>query len=154
MKSCGFSTAPFQDLTASSSINPACYDLDSTPDSWRYCNSLHGTVHRTGTTLHTGVEITNNGLFIHYLKNAMGAHILAIAAANAGLFIKPESCRVIYVAETFHRILPDSYPINGALIQSTKPVMEINAWMGRPLRISCSTPDGDVYGVQPVKFIP
>lgn len=85
-------------------IDPTGDDFDSTADSWRNRYGPHRTVHRTGTTLHTGVEIKNNRLFLDNVKNAMGAHGLAITAANTGLIIESERRCIFYIAEIFHRI--------------------------------------------------
>jgi hypothetical protein len=88
-------------------------------------------------------------------------------AADAFINIKLQGSHIFQVSEILHFFLisliaqiylKDHFPKftqfkNGAATQAITAAPTAMTWTGMPWRISFSTPDGEVYGVAPVKFM-
>jgi hypothetical protein len=86
-------------LTSGEIVDPFGDDFNGTTDAWRNSDCVYRTIQRTGSTLHTGVEIKNYCLFFDYIKDAVGAYLLAATTAYAGLFIESESRCIFDISE-------------------------------------------------------
>ena len=65
------------------------------------------------------------------------------------ILLTDENGGIVNISKTEHGYTP----MKGAIIQSSRPSKTLPHWIGNPLRISCSTPEREVKGVAPVKFI-
>jgi hypothetical protein len=108
------------------------------------------TVQGTGATFHAGILIANAGFFPRAFEDCMGADPRAFFASDAGVFVVGKGGDLVKITKCFHG-LPHNQ--NAETIQATTPATTARAWAGMDCFISFSTPDGEVNGVLPVKFM-
>ena len=98
----------------------------------------------------------------------MGANVFTHAAPHTRPGIKLQRRHTRQISERFHFAdfslfvnwvkglnfaLLAAYPANAAPTHATTAISATAACSGMARRISFSTPEGEVYGVEPVKFI-
>ncbi len=105
-------------------------------------------IERASPALHTDVPIGNYGFCsgsVH-LKNQVRTDSGTYSATDTGLLIELQCNNTVKIVKSFHGI-------NTPVIKTKTPVTQEVSMSGRAYFISLRTPDGDVKGVLPVKFM-
>ncbi len=91
------------------------------------------------------------GLAVLDAEDAVGTDIFARTAAYAFILVEIQCGHIFEVSELVHGQAP--HERNGAASQSSVAAKAVMPMIGRECRISRSTPDKEVKGVEPVKFM-
>lgn len=110
-------------------------------------NRLDRTVEGTGAAFHAAVQINDIRRAGLQLEDGMRTNRQAKPATDARLAIQPQRGDIWQIRKTLHTAtIPISRSVTAKLNRA--------AITGKARLISQRTPEGDVYGVLPVKFIP
>lgn len=148
-------------------LDPGLDDVGGTADAGSDPYCAGGAVCGAGAAFHAAVAVRQLSFAAFHPENAMGTDSFAHRAAGAFFHFKLQGRDIIEISEIFHMLfqfailLPAGdaaysasfYRANGAATQATAAAATATAWRGIPWRISFSTPEGEVKGVAPVKFM-
>lgn len=121
-------------------------------DSGRNPNGVNRAIQGAGPAFHAPVPIRNAGFLPGHIEHGVRTNIDAHAAPDACIRIQNQGRNVFQVSQFLHDAF-SPFQMNGDAIHKIKPRTAAATWNGKVMRISFSTPDGEVYGVAPVKFM-
>lgn len=127
-------------------------DIRGAADSRRKPNGVNGAIHGAGSAFHAPVPIRDAGFLPGHIEHGVRTNIDAHAAADACIRIQNQGRNVFQISQFLHDAF-SVFQMNGDAIHKIKPRTAAATWYGKAIRISFSTPDGEVYGVAPVKFM-
>ncbi len=129
---------------------PPIEDGLGTADTGLHCNSSCRTVQSTGSAFHTSAMISTYCLGTSTFKNLVRTNSDAVAASNAQVGIIREG-RFFQITKALHD--QTSRSISYSQDESSQIMIDMTSsppWKGMKRRISLSTPDKEVKGVEPV----
>ena len=117
-----------------------------TADTRIHRDGLDRAVKGTGAAFHTGVQVGNNRFAATHFKYPVGADRGAYPAADTDRLIELECSNTRKIVKSLH---DENTPTSS----TSTPATAAESITGSEKRISLRTPDGEVNGVLPVKFM-